>query len=205
MGQGRPSAVTRDMAAFFPRSLARLRLILETWFVTLGFLLSLVLLASVGLVSYRSTMDLVLAATWKTHTIEVVGAFRDLLARLYRVESDVRGYILTGETIRDRTLLNPLSPFDLRKGRCGTGAWEVTARYSELNLDSRVFTAGLADPKLWTNRAQMVDVGCNWYLNQFVKVYFDWEHAIFGNPVFSSPGRFHESNDLFWIRTQVYF
>jgi phosphate-selective porin OprO/OprP len=39
-------------------------------------------------------------------------------------------YILTGETIRDRTLLQPLSPFDLRQGRFGPGAWEVTARYS---------------------------------------------------------------------------
>ena len=29
----------------------------------------------------------------------------------------------------------------------------------------------------------MVDVGFNWYLNKFVKVYFDWEHAMFGSPV----------------------
>jgi phosphate-selective porin OprO/OprP len=114
-------------------------------------------------------------------------------------------YILTGETIRDRTLIQPLRPFDLREGRFGLGAWEVTARYSDLNLDERVFTAGLADPKLWTNHAQLVDVGANWYLNQFVKVYFDWEHAIFGDPVFSSSGRFRKSNDLFWVRTQVYF
>jgi phosphate-selective porin OprO/OprP len=115
------------------------------------------------------------------------------------------GYLLTGETIRDRTNIQPLRPFDMREGRCGPGAWEVTARYSQLNLDSRVFTAGLADPNLWTNHAKLVDVGCNWYLNQFVKVYFDWEHAIFGSPVFSNTGSFQKSNDLFWIRTQVYF
>jgi phosphate-selective porin OprO and OprP len=115
------------------------------------------------------------------------------------------GYILTGETIRDRTLIAPLHPFDLRKGRFGLGAFEPTARYSELDLNPRVFTSGLADPNLWTNRAQLVDVGCNWYLNQFVKVYFDWEHAIFSNPVFSSTGSFQNSNDLFWIRTQLYF
>jgi phosphate-selective porin OprO/OprP len=87
------------------------------------------------------------------------------------------GYILTGETIRDRTLLQPLSPFDLRKGRFGLGAWEVTGRFSQLDLDPRVFTAGLADPHLWTNHAKMLDIGANWYLNQFVKVYFDWEHV----------------------------
>jgi phosphate-selective porin OprO/OprP len=115
------------------------------------------------------------------------------------------GYLLTGETVRDRTNIQPLHPFDLRAGRFGLGAWELTTRFSQLDLDSRVFTAGLADPHLWTNHAKLVDVGANWYLNQFVKVYFDWEHAIFGSPVFSNTGSFQKSNDLFWIRTQVYF
>jgi phosphate-selective porin OprO and OprP len=50
-----------------------------------------------------------------------------------------------------------------------------------------------------------VDVGCDWYLNQFVKVYVGWEHAIFASPVFSSTGSFQQSNDLFWIRSQLYF
>ncbi len=115
------------------------------------------------------------------------------------------GYILTGETIRDRTLIDPLSPFDLRPGHFGLGALEITARYSELSLGQSVFTGGLADPNLWTNHAQMVDVGFNWYLNKFVKVYFDWEHAIFGSPVFYNAGGFQKSNDLYWLRFQVYF
>jgi len=115
------------------------------------------------------------------------------------------GYIFTGETIRDRTLIDPLHPFDLRPGRVGFGAFEPTARYSELTVDRRVFTDGLADPSLWTNQAKLVDVGLNWYLNKFVKVYFDWEHAMFGSPVSSGSGRSQTSNDLFWIRTQIYF
>jgi phosphate-selective porin OprO and OprP len=114
-------------------------------------------------------------------------------------------YLLTGETIRDRTNIQPLSPFDLRAGRFGLGAWEVTARYSQLDIGSEVFTAGLADPRLWTNHAKMVDVGLNWYLNQFLKVYFDWEHAMFGSPVLATNGTFRRSNDLFWVRTQVFF
>ena len=36
----------------------------------------------------------------------------------------------------------------------------------------------------------MVDVGLNWYLNKFVKVYMDWEHASFGSPVFYNTGGF---------------
>ncbi len=114
-------------------------------------------------------------------------------------------YILTGETIRDRTLVDPLNRFDLRQGRFGLGAWEVSARYSELTLDRRVFTNGLADANLWTNNAKLIDVGVNWYLNKFTKIYFDWEHAIFASPVLLNPGQFERSNDLFWIRTQLYF
>jgi phosphate-selective porin OprO/OprP len=114
-------------------------------------------------------------------------------------------YILTGETIRDRTLLQPLRPFDSRRHRFGLGAWEVTSRFSQLDLGSQVFTAGIADPKLWTKDVNMVDVGANWYLNQFLKVYFDWEHPMFGSPVESTSGAFRRSNDLFWVRTQVYF
>ena len=115
------------------------------------------------------------------------------------------GYILTGETIRDRTLIDPLRPFDLRPGHFGLGALEVTARFSELSLGQSVFTGGLADPNLWTDHARMVDVGFNWYWNKFVKVYFDWEHAMFGTPVFYNTGRFQSVNDMYWLRFQIYF
>jgi phosphate-selective porin OprO/OprP len=116
------------------------------------------------------------------------------------------GYIITGETIRDRTLVQPLRPFDLRRGRFGLGAFELTARYSELDLSSRVFTAGLSDPNLWTNRVEMTDVGFNWYMNKFIKLYFDWEHAMFAQPVYYRPGPgLQKTSDLFWLRAQVYF
>ena len=35
---------------------------------------------------------------------------------------------------------------------------------------------------------------------KFVKVYFDWDHAIFGNPVLYNTDRFQKSNDLYWLR-----
>ncbi len=44
------------------------------------------------------------------------------------------GYILTGETINERTMIDPLHPFDLRPGKFGLGAFEATARFSELSL-----------------------------------------------------------------------
>jgi phosphate-selective porin OprO/OprP len=116
------------------------------------------------------------------------------------------GYIVTGETIRDGTLVQPLRPFDLRRGHFGLGALELSARYIELDLSSLVFTRGLSDPNLWTNRVQMTDVGFNWYLNKFVKLYFDWKHAMFAQPVYYRPGPgLQTTSDLFWMRFQFYF
>ena len=90
-----------------------------------------------------------------------------------------------GRRIRERTVIDPINRFDLRPGKFGLGAFEPHVRYSEMYLGRQVFTAGLADPNLWTNRVQLIDVGVNWYLNKFVKIYFDWEHAIFATPVFA--------------------
>ena len=56
------------------------------------------------------------------------------------------GYILTGETLEKRALVDPLHPFDLRKGKFGLGA-----------LDSRPATAnsrsaGRSSPAAWPTR-----------------------------------------------------
>jgi phosphate-selective porin OprO/OprP len=119
-------------------------------------------------------------------------------------------YLITGETIRERSTIDPISRFDLRPGKFGLGAFEPHARYSEMFLNRDIFTAGLADPNLWTNRVQLIDVGVNWYLNRFVKIYFDWEHAIFASPVIaantpSGGALFRNTNDMFWLRFQLYY
>jgi phosphate-selective porin OprO and OprP len=119
-------------------------------------------------------------------------------------------YLITGETIRERTVIDPINRFDLRPGKFGLGAFEPHVRYSEMWLGSQVFTSGLADPGLWTNNVQLIDVGVNWYLNKFVKVYFDWEHAIFGSPILAAVNPaggaiFHTSSDMFWMRFQFYY
>jgi phosphate-selective porin OprO/OprP len=114
-------------------------------------------------------------------------------------------YLLTGESRERASLIEPNRPFDLRKGRLGPGAFEIQARYSNLTLGPQVFTGGLADPNLWTNRVDLVDVGFNWYLNKFVKVYFDWEHSMYAQPVYYRPGPgLQWSNDLYWLRVMMY-
>ena len=115
------------------------------------------------------------------------------------------GYFLTGETVNRRSQVRPNRPFDLRKKTFGLGAFEVEARYSMLTIGNQIFTAGLVDPNLWTDRVQAVDIGVNWYMNEYIKIYLDWQHAEFGSPTLYAPGQFQKTGDLFWIRGQIYF
>ena len=51
----------------------------------------------------------------------------------------------------------------------------------------------------------MTDLGFNWYLTRNVKFYFDWEHSMFAQPVYYRPGSSQITNDLFWLRLQLYY
>jgi len=48
-----------------------------------------------------------------------------------------------------------------------------------LNAGANLFAAGLADPRLWSNDALVLDNGVNWYLNRYVRVFLDWQHSEF--------------------------
>lgn len=117
------------------------------------------------------------------------------------------GYFLTGETVEGRKIVVPLRPFDPVGGRNGPGAIEVFARYSRLELGEEVFTEGLADESRWTREAAITDVGVNWYPTRYLKVWFDWQHAMFGTPVVLNPEqeRARRTADLFWVRCQLYY
>ncbi len=117
------------------------------------------------------------------------------------------GYFLTGEEIEKRSRLYPLRPLiPTRKGeQRGIGAWELTGRVGMLELGREVFTAGLADPNLWSNRAVTTELGANWYWNEYAKVYIFWLHGAFADPVLYAPGQLEETTDMFWLRFQLYF
>ena len=115
------------------------------------------------------------------------------------------GYFVTGETVAGRNVVKPLRNFDIRKGRFGPGAIELQSRFNALDLTRNIFTSGLADPNLWTNNLYVVDTGFNWYLNQYSKLYFSWNHAVFGNPVQYNATARQKTSDLFLIRFQLHF
>ena len=94
-------------------------------------------------------------------------------------------YLLTGEDASFRGV-KPKNNFDIDKG--GWGAWELVARYSEINLDSDTFKnkAGTsfsantyADLSTSAKSAKSWTAGVNWYLNQDVKAQLNYSHTTF--------------------------
>lgn len=119
-------------------------------------------------------------------------------------------YFLTGERLTRRVnVVKPLNDFnfDFLKpgGKFQPGAVEVFGRYSTMSFSQNIFTAGFADPNLWSDRVGATDIGLNWYLNFYTRIYLDWQHAVFANPVIMGPGKFAASTDLIWLRFQVFF
>jgi phosphate-selective porin OprO/OprP len=119
-------------------------------------------------------------------------------------------YFLTGEQVTRRVnMVQPLRDFnfDFLKpgGKFSPGAVEVFARYSTLDIGRNIFTGGFADPNLWTNHVYATDIGVNWYLNFYTRIYLDWQHDGFGNEVSVAPNKFSSTADIYWLRFQVFF
>jgi phosphate-selective porin OprO/OprP len=89
------------------------------------------------------------------------------------------GWVLTGEDISYNGL-TPRHPFDPRNGEWG--AWQVVARYAELNVDDNAFPV-FANPATSASAAQAWAVGLNWYLNKNIRV-----NASFSRTTFTGGG-----------------
>jgi phosphate-selective porin OprO/OprP len=94
-------------------------------------------------------------------------------------------YLLTGEKASYGDV-KPNQPF--KPGTDGWGAWEIVARYNEMNLDDDTFVGSispsvnsanlaLADIKKSAKSAKGVGIGLNWYLNNYTRFTLDYEHA----------------------------
>jgi len=134
------------------------------------------------------------AATRSMHTRVPVGSFY--------VES---GYLLTGETRSQIGVVKPFRPFSLRPGQFGPGAWEIFGRYGYMDVGSQIFTNGLASTTGNANRLWQSDVGLTWHMTQYVKMFFDWNHVEFNNPVTYAPGKTFPTSNTLWWRLQLFF
>ena len=82
-------------------------------------------------------------------------------------------------------------PFNPLSGVWDIGAWELVGRVSYLKASDNVFAGGadrLADPTLFSNGATEMTLGYNWYINNWVRLQFNWEHAWFVRQVKLGPG-----------------
>ena len=86
-------------------------------------------------------------------------------------------WLLTGEQKSYKNVV-PRRSLERNSNR-GFGAWELVARYTELNVDPTAFTAGFADPTKSARAARSWAVGMNWYLNFFTKLQFEYEQTRF--------------------------
>ena len=115
------------------------------------------------------------------------------------------GYLLTGETRSRLGVVKPKTPFSLRPGEFGPGAWELFGRYDYLDIGSSVFDYGLASKTGNANRLWMTDVGITWHMTQYVKMFLDWNHAEFNNPVPYNIGKYQTTSNTLWWRLQLFF
>lgn len=88
-------------------------------------------------------------------------------------------YFLTGEEAAYRGF-TPLQTFNA--GAPGRGAFEIAARYQELEIDALAFAGGplsYADPASQPRKASAYTLGLNWYFNQNFKWQINYEHVEF--------------------------
>ncbi len=128
-------------------------------------------------------------------------------------------WLLTGEDASFKGV-KPKQDFDLDKG--GWGAWELVARYSEIELDDdtfknpagTTFTNAYADLSTSAKKAKSWTGGLNWYLNQNAKVGINYSHTSFdggagiGITAINATGtnvRDREDEDALLARFQVAF
>jgi phosphate-selective porin OprO and OprP len=83
------------------------------------------------------------------------------------------GWVLTGEDASYNGV-TPLHPFNLHSG-CW-GAWQVVARYANLDVDNNAFKDGFASASTTgtflasASEARAWSIGLNWYLNRNIRV-----------------------------------
>jgi phosphate-selective porin OprO/OprP len=87
------------------------------------------------------------------------------------------GWVLTGEDASYNGV-TPRHPFDPRKGQWG--AWQVVARYADLDVDNNAFTGSTyASLAKSASSARAWSVGLNWYLNRDIRVNASFSRTTF--------------------------
>lgn len=118
----------------------------------------------------------------------------------HRAWSLTAGYVLTGEDASYKSVTRPNHPFTL--GGAGWGAWELVARYGELDIDEDAFPL-FADPASVASQARSWGLGVNWYLNGNFKLVANYTQTQFDDG--APDGADREDEKAFFTRAQFAF
>ena len=115
------------------------------------------------------------------------------------------GWVLTGENASFNGV-TPLHPFDPHNGQWG--AFQVVARYAELNIDNQAFN-GFANTATSASAAQAWSTGLNWYLNKNIRLNASFSHTTFtggGGAGVAAPATVtRQPENVFFTRVQLAF
>jgi len=109
-------------------------------------------------------------------------------------------WVLTGEDASYNGV-TPRHPFSLHKGG-GWGAWQLVARYAELNVDDTTFPT-FANPATSASAAQAWSVGLNWWLNKNVLILTSFSRTTFTGGASGTVTK--EPEAVFFTRIQLAF
>ncbi len=116
------------------------------------------------------------------------------------------GWVLTGENASFNGI-TPLRPFNPHTG--GWGAFQLVARYSELNIDDDAFKGYLPHPATSASAAQAWSAGVNWFLNKNIRVNTSFSHTTFtggGGAGITAPATVtRQPENVFFTRVQLAF
>jgi len=135
-------------------------------------------------------------------TRQAVGAPPVASADLQNIAWEISGgWVLTGENAAYNGV-TPNHPFDPGNGQWG--AWQIVARYAELDVDKDAFptfasyTSSASSAKAWA-------VGLNWYLNRNLRVNTSFSRTIFSGYTGAKPAVPAQPENAVFTRLQLAF
>ncbi len=117
---------------------------------------------------YRYSLGVMAEYIESTQELAAATATAELTHSAWQVSA---AYVLTGEDATFRGVTKPKSSFV--PGAPGFGAWEITARVTELDIDDDAFPV-FANPATAASRARTYGAGLNWYVSSNAKLMFDF-------------------------------
>ncbi len=111
-------------------------------------------------------------------------------------------YVLTGEDASFKGV-KPRKPFDLSLSQWG--AFEIAARYGELDLDDELFNKNFTSRSASITEERAFGLGLNWHLHNNVRLMLDYERTDFsgGGPLVSGEAQDRATENVILTRLQI--